>query len=710
MEVTGTGTGVARRVRALGPTLRADRYALLCCGLICLLPAVLWRSGLSVGVYIKYAAGILVCFLLPGLAITQRLRLALHSEGLLVVSLGLGLAASNLGYTVACYARLPWLYLLLPLGSLLWLVRAARRASPARAPRLALLPRLLIWLVVLTAASLLTRMPVHALDFTPAAHGGLNLVVPPDGTLHTAIINELLHTFPPRNPFAPDRALSYHYANELSAVVLCKFFQLPASSVCLRLLPTFFVAYAILAVYVLVRRLTGSLPAALVTPLLILLGEDFSFVPGLMTGSAGVWAGEYFSSPSVFGLYFVNPNLPGLAIFFGAMWAFLRALGAGPERRVWIGVAGTLFALAASYKIFFGIQSAAALGIAWLCCRGQRRRFVLELGVATVVGCLVLMLPGALARARADMITIVPTLYTAYIPTALNKLTLASHGWCAALTQMFSSHRPTPAGLAELLLVGLPLFVIGTLGARLLGILRLIEAVRRPSSAHQALQFLGLFVIVGYVLGLGSKVTPREFPDAYNNSVWFLVESKLVAWVFVALVIGKLFKTWSPRRAAWLSVVQIGLLAVPASINTFLVGANNGAPTIATKDELAVAEYLQRVAAPGTVVLCEGVNLRRLLLGVSGLRVPHAPEFYASSFLSRRDLDLRTQEHQAFWQSWALDVFRRDLANKYQVDYVVATRPLPDTRPKFQRAGYFVYDVASSSAPKRATAPRARSE
>jgi hypothetical protein len=663
--------------------------------LLAFLPALLWRgktTPLTVGLF---AIGVTAFFLLPGYAIVRALRLRCSGEDRLVVSLGIGLVTSNVGFAVVSYASAPALYWLLPLGTVAYLVRQQRSfTAQAPRPKAALATNLLACGVVAIPAFALTQFPVHALDYVRDG-AGAHLVAWADGALHVSIANELTHTFPPRNPFVGDQLLVYHYATELSAAVFCKFLGLPATTVCLRLLPTFFISLAALSFFALLKRLTGSLPAALITPLLLLLGEDFSYFPGLWQGSAGLWAAEYFSSPCIFGLYFSNPNLPALAAFGCSMVAFSHAFRGDRTCHRWLVVAAVTLALAGSYKIFFGLQSLAALGLCVLVCRGQQRKFALELLLVTAVALALLLSPTLSSHAQGKIIELVPTFFTGYISGALGRLQLADTALLRPVATMFAQKQVTSAGAASWLFVAVPLFVVGTLGIRLLGLPRLLRALAaRTACGAPLLPFLAWFVVCGYVLGLGLRVTPLDYPHEYNNSVWFIVESKLVSWIFVGLMLGNVFKSWSPRQAAWTAALQMLLLAAPATVNTFTVLSRNAAPTLATPDESRIAEHFELHVPPGAIVLCESSSLRRLLLGEARARVPLAPEFYLTSFLRRTDLDRRTQDVAEFWRAWGTGQFRADLAKAYHVDYVVSARALPDRSPTFKTSTLYVYPVS----------------
>jgi hypothetical protein len=663
--------------------------------LLAVLPALIWGTKTAPLTLVLFGFGVFAFFVLPGHAIARALRLRCAGEELLVLSLGLGLFASNVCFAIVSYAHLSALYWLLPLAAAAYLVlqRRTRATRDARLKAL-LATNLLVWLVVALAALALTCIPVHDLDYV-RDRAGVYLVSWADGALHAAIANELTRTFPPRNPFLADQLLVYHYGAELSAAVFCKYLSLPATAVCLRLMPTLFIALAALSFFSLIKRLTRSVPAALITPLLVLLGEDFSYFVGLWKGSTSVWAAEYFSSPSVFGLYFANPNLPAIAAFACAMVAFSHAFRTGRTRPNWLAVTAVTLALAGSYKIFFGIQSLVALGLCGLVCRGQQRWFVGKLLLATGGALAVLLTPTLSSHTQGRIVELVPTFFTGYVSGALASLGLADTAWLRSVATMFAEKHVTVAGLVSWSFLGLPLFVLGTLGIRLLGLPRLVRALGARGSSSHLLAFLAWFVVCGYALGLGLRVTPIDYPDDYNTSVWFIVGSKLVSWIFVGLLLGHLFRTWSPRPAAWTAALQVVLLAAPGTVNTFTVLSRIAAPTLATPDEVRVADHFEAQVPPGAIVLCESANLRRLLLGEARARVPLAPEFYVTQFTRRVGLDARTQDLQQFWLEWSAGKFRADLAKKYQVNYVVSTRAVPNHTATFTTSTLFVYPVSA---------------
>src|SRR5262249_49356726 len=121
----------------------------------------------------------------------------------------------------------------------------------------------------------------------------------------------------------------------------------------------------------------------------------------------------------------------------------------------------------------------------------------------------------------------------------------------------------------------------------------------------------------------------------------------------------------------------------------------NGTPILASKAEVSVAQYFKHDAAQGAVVLAEGTNMKRLLLGISSVRVPYAPEFYVTSFLRRPEIDERNSDLELFWKEWRAGRFRRDLDEKYCVEYIVSERDVAGKRPSFHESTLFVYPVSA---------------
>jgi hypothetical protein len=162
-----------------------------------------------------------------------------------------------------------------------------------------------------------------------------NMVLLPDGSMsyldgpadplfHLSVANELTHSVPPQVPFLAGQPLPYHYAMHLLAAMLSNVARLTTLDLMFRFLPTFFLAVTALAIFCFARIWMGSSYAALLAAFLVIVGEDFSFIPGLLLKSDEVWSYWFFHVPTIYSCYFINPILPTLAILFAGLLCLVR--------------------------------------------------------------------------------------------------------------------------------------------------------------------------------------------------------------------------------------------------------------------------------------------------------------------------------------------------------------------------------------------------
>src|SRR5262249_23850478 len=128
-----------------------------------------------------------------------------------------------------------------------------------------------------------------------------------------------------------------------------------------RFLPALLLAMTVLAVFCLARAWLGSGRAAVLVAFLVLFGEDFSFIPGLLGVPAGVWSSDYFGVPTTYSLYWFNPMLPALGLLCGGLFCLHRYLRDGG--RAWLGLTAFLLAVVVEYKVFVAAQVLAGLAL-----------------------------------------------------------------------------------------------------------------------------------------------------------------------------------------------------------------------------------------------------------------------------------------------------------------------------------------------------------
>jgi hypothetical protein len=214
---------------------------------------------------------------------------------------------------------------------------------------------------------------------------------------------------------------------------------------------------------------------------------------------------------------------------------------------------------------------------------------------------------------------------------------------------------------------GLIVYLALTFGFRLVGIGELIKSFRR-SRIHSLDLVLALFVILGLLLTLTSKLVPRDIPGGYNNSIWFLVASKYVAAVFAAMALAKWWdrQGWTARA---LMIAAVAVVSFPSTIQSLERLSSMGLGEM-TPPLTETASFLDRAARPGEVVV---TRRNEAVLALTKLRIPVYVRF--SDYLTSRDVVVaRARDIEDFWRSWAAGTVRDDILLRYGVHWTVASR------------------------------------
>ena len=240
--------------------------------------------------------------------------------------------------------------------------------------------------------------------------------------------------------------------------------------------------------------------------------------------------------------------------------------------------------------------------------------------------------------------------------------------------------------MAALLLIAVPAFLLGCLGPRILALPFLGRALAAPRRVAPLRWFLALFVVLGVLVSLTFTVAGRSIPPEaqYNNAVWFFVQSKYVAWLFV----GEFLVELGRRRGRTVQVGALALivaLSIPSTIQFFCY--MNGVKTgVLDQHELAMLTYLREHASPGDVV----VTRQEYVASDDSPDLPAAPlpaltscrtllsDVFAVSFATPEELQRRSRELKEFWNGWANRKLRTDLLIGYQVEYLVLNRRAGD--------------------------------
>jgi hypothetical protein len=263
--------------------------------------------------------------------------------------------------------------------------------------------------------------------------------------------------------------------------------------------------------------------------------------------------------------------------------------------------------------------------------------------------------------------------------------------------------------------IALPIYLVGTLGLRMIGMPGILNAVFRPN-AKSALRFvLGVFVVIGILIALMFSITPAGWTFKYNPvSGTFLIQSKYVAWIFAVEVLQALYR-WTVARGISSALVATGIatiaagLSVPSAAQQFIYWRNfdhlfgNAKPfgkQLQSYDAeiLAVADFLTKDARAGDVVLC-GDELLAPIVSLTNCRVPLG--LFAQAAVARSDFTHRESAVKQFWKDWRLGNVLQDLLREAGVRYIVVRKGsegLPATIPAvianvFENSEFAVFKV-----------------
>jgi hypothetical protein len=624
----------------------------------------------------------------------------------------LGLLVSGLVYWLIAFAYQARTYVLWPLATIALLVYLHARNWKSRfghfeklAPHNEETVRrscdrsgLAVAGIVALGITALTILPQHYTNLTRRPDGTMRVRPIPDVFLHIAIANELTHTVPPQSPVFSGHPLTYHYGMDLTVAMFANATGLNTTDLTLRFVPTLFLALSMLSVFCFSRSWLGSGYFAVLVVFLVFFGEDFSFIPGLLQGEKGDWSVTYFGVPTVFSLFYTNPMLPGVGLLFAGLFCLQRYLQ--EHGGAWLLLSALLLVALMEVKVFTAAQIMCSLGFAaivyFLVFRNADLFKVAAL-TATLAAPLVLSI--YLGNKRGAEIT------TAFDPWLYVSVMMQVLGMKDRLT-----------GVVALTGIALPIYLVGCLGLRVIGVPGILRAVFRPDPKSGLRFVLAFFVVIGPIIALTCSITPAGWTHAFNNSGWFLVQSKYVAWIFAVEVLQTLYRQliargMRPGPAAGMITASAVALSVPSTVQHFALERDpyhlNGKPLAKESqsyslETLNVIDFLRKDALPGDVVL-PGDNLLAPTLALTKCRVPIS---YFSSFqVALSGYSQRERAEKEFWEAWRLGSVQQEFLREVGVRYLAVskrTEGIPATIPAalsevFANSEFAVFKVRATS-------------
>ena len=635
------------------------------------------------GTCLFFIAVVLLAYM-PGKLLLIALKRELTPLEDVTLACVLGLVLSGLVYWVMTFAHQGRFYCVWPLiaaGACVWLRSSKRKsflsnssnfepvaqgsATPSRDRSTFVLAGVLVLGIIALAF-----FPLYYTNFTSQPDGAMRVYPVPDLLFHIAIANELTHTVPPQAPVFSGHPLSYHYGMDLAVAMFARATGLNIRDLTVRFVPTLFVGLSMLSVFCFSRNWLRSGYFAALVVFLVFFGADFSFIPGLLLGEKGDWSLRYFSAPAVVTLFFTNPILPGLGVLFAGLFcldSYMRE-----RSRAWLLLTALLFVALIEVKMLIAAQ---------LMC---------SLALAAVVYLIIF--------SKADLFKIAGSTAIAAIPL-VSWVLLKNRSNAQIVTKfepwLYVSHAMQMLGLGKLLsgplaftVVALPIYLLGCLGLRVIGIPAILTAIFRPKPEGALRFLLGIFVVIGVVIALTCSFTPAGWTFRYNPiSSTFLVQSEYVAWIF-AVEVFQTFYQWAIRRgmypalAAGGIMVTAGGLSLPATVQHFLVwrdpdhffgaGKPFGRELLTYNPQtLATMEFLQSDAHPGDVALTSD-NLIAPVLALTKCRVPMG--YFAQTAVARGDYLKRETAQKKFWAAWHQGKIQEEFLREVGVRYIVVRK------------------------------------
>jgi hypothetical protein len=646
----------------------------------------------------------------PGKLLLLLLKRALSPLEDVTLACVLGLIVSGLVYWLITFAHQGRLYLAWPLtagAGFVWLYsskgksllrHSTKLARPHEASASQSCERFGLPLagVVALGVLVLAFLPVYYTNFTWRADGTMRAYPVDDVIFHIAIANELTHAIPPQAPVFSGHPLAYHYGMDLSVAMFARATGLNTSDLALRFVPTLFVVLSMLNVFCFSRGWLRSGYFGALVVFLVFFGEDFSFIPGVLLGEKADWSVTYFNAPAVFSLFFTNPMLPGVGLLFAGLFCLQHYLRERAE--AWLFLSALLFVALIEVKALTALQ------------------IMCSLGVAAVVYLLVFRNADLFRVAALTAAIAAPLLLSVFLRNKAGAgITMAFDAWLYVIQMTEAlgiknrfTNTVTLTGIA------LPIYLIGCLGLRVIGVPAILSALFRPTR-HSGLRFvLAFFVVIGVLIALTCRLVPAGFAQAYNNSAWFLAGSKYVAWIFAVEVLQIWYRHiisrgTSPSLAAAGITLGTVLLSAPATVQHFAFWRNpdhvfgsgkllgNQLLKYDIETQQAI-DFLIKDAQPGDVTLA-GDKLVAPVLALTKCRVPLS--YFANAIVGRSDYVQRNAAQREFWNAWQIGKVQGELLREAKIRYVIVskeTEGVPPTIPPavskvFENSEFAIFKV-----------------
>jgi hypothetical protein len=509
---------------------------------------------------LRFSAWVLLGLVGPGIGLMRLTRVAVDPA--LVLPLGATVAAA--GYWLWLLTSWPPAALLVLLALDLVALLGWRTLAVAKGPGLrGAIPAFACLVLVLA----MTQYPWNRLD----KDGRLLIdpLVPFDSLFHAGLTFELTLGYPPQVPGVAGFPLGYHLGIDLLRAAALRFAEVHPLDSITRFDVTLWGLGLLLVLRGLTARLFPSSRMALAVVGFTLLATDLSFV--FFANPNAHWWADLLRGNLLLSLCLANPVVPALCLTLGSLIALCRHESG--EGTGWLPLAGLMATAVPFFKVFLGAHLVLGLLAAALAGGARARR------------CLLVGLGPLLATAALALGTGGRTVSVTLSPLDLVRVTLESLGLGP------DSGPPFWAWAV--------VWILSSLGLRVLGIPEAARALRQGSSAARASAAMAL---AAWPIGLLFRVTARDLlpgQKPVNDAAYLLEQGGPLLWVFTVAWLASACRT---RRQIGLSLAAVLCLATPSTIQYALKKRSEPSdPLPAPMVRAALA--LREVGRPGDVVL-----------------------------------------------------------------------------------------------------------
>lgn len=515
-------------------------------------------------------------FYLPGLLLLQKLDLSVTQK--FILSWPVGIALFTLLSFILGYLKIPWAVLILSFAATLILrknivIPKIEKSKEFLLATLAISLGSFSWL--LTSFKNGLQFDFGLGFWGPHGH---------DGIWHLSLIESLKSGLPPQNPiFAGEVLQNYHYFYDLLLSQASNLTKIEAVDLYFRLFPLLISLLIGAVAYILAKRWFNSSIAATLSCFFLYFGGSFGWILSYIRnrslgGESTFWAQQGIST-------LINPPFAvSILIFLAGLYLFHKIIAQKDQLVYWIIPLTILWGSLIEFKAYAGILVLTSLAVVTLFELLKKNPHILKISLPTFVLSMIVFLP---QNSQSSTLLVFSPLWLVHsmvdFPDRLNWGRLA-------LTRMTGYETGNLLKILAAEGLGVALFLVGNLGARVVGFLSL----KKLWSFNSFGVFLSVFLLTSIVFPLFFIQQGANF-----NTIQFFYYFLLVFNFLAAKSFGFLIDRW--KKIGWAIVVFVIFMTLPTTWDTLQNYLPKRPPAMVSTKELEALNFLK--SQPKGVVL-----------------------------------------------------------------------------------------------------------